>query len=132
MKCIVFTNYGIPKIPKEVSDLYTQKFNEKDELARLDEDVISAIEALPWLQYDNLEYYKQITEEIKSKINRNDDETMYIFWEYGELYQFSIINVDITRPWGIQEYDGWEGIVYYDTLEPVCEDINFYRWKCDF
>lgn len=45
---------------------------------------------------------------------------------YGTA-SFSIVDVDTTRPWTIEEYDGAEYIQYLDEHKLVDEELNYYE-----
>lgn len=136
MKCIVFSGFGLNCLPKEVSNLFDSKIKEKGELYRLDSELISAIESLPWisLTVKELRELGNITDEYVKILGDNSNIESYIFpseERYIHTNTFSICEVDISRKWGIGEYDGAESIVYYDNLEPICEELNFYRKTFD-
>lgn len=46
---------------------------------------------------------------------------------YSNTTTFSIVNVDTTRPWTIEEYDGAEYIQYLDENKLVDKELNYYE-----
>lgn len=128
MKCIIFSGFGVGRLPKEVTTLLNSKIKEKGELYRLDSELISAIESLPWvsLTVKELRELGNITDEYVKILGDNSNIERYI-----HTNTFSICEVDTTRKWGIEEYDGAESIVFFDNLEPICEELNFYRKTFD-
>ena len=136
MKCIIFSGFGVGRLPKEVTTLLNSKINEKGELYRLDSELISAIESLPWvsLTVKELRELGNITDEYVKILGDNSNIESYIFpseERYIHTNTFSICEVDTTRKWGIEEYDGAESVVYFENLEPICEELNFYRKTFD-
>lgn len=62
---------------------------------------------------------------------RYKDYQSYVVYD-ANLYgasSFSIVDVDITRPWTIEEYDGAEYIQYLDENKLVDKELNYYK-KC--
>lgn len=132
MKVLLFTNYGSDtRTPKMIEIMnknggYTIK-------GRTGE-VIDYIE-------NNCEVYKEmdynILLEIKQRMRENH-ELIFTFKNFqGKYYaynsnthdsdKFSIVDVDITRPWTIEDYDGSEGIKYLDEWTLVDKDMNYYK-----
>lgn len=136
MKCIIFSGFGVGRLPNEVSELEIIKRREKGELFRLDSELINAIESLPWvsLTVKELRELGDITDEYVKILGDNSNIESYIFpseERYIHTNTFSICEVDTNRKWGIEEYDGAESVVYYDNLEPICKELNFYRKTFD-
>lgn len=48
---------------------------------------------------------------------------------YSGITTFSIVDVDTTRPWTIEEYDGAEYIQYLDENKLIDKELNYYE-KC--
>lgn len=132
MKVLLFTNYGSDtRTPKMIEIMnknggYTIK-------GRTGE-VIEYIES-------NCVEYEQISNdniiEIKQKMRENH-ELIFTFKNFqGKYYaynsnthdsdSFSIVDVDITRPWTIEDYDGSEGIKYLDEWTLVDKEMNYYK-----
>ena len=45
---------------------------------------------------------------------------------YGNIVSFCIVNVDDTRPWTIENYDGYEGVKYLDKRKLEDEELNYW------
>lgn len=64
---------------------------------------------------------------LKVKITYTSD---YIYWIYTEKYGvavFKIEEVDISRPWTIDEYDNCEYIKYLDERKCLDEELNYWE-----
>jgi hypothetical protein len=62
---------------------------------------------------------------------RYKDRQSYVVYDanlYGTA-SFSIVDVDTTRPWTIEEYDGAEYIQYLDENKLIDKELNYYD-KC--
>jgi len=44
------------------------------------------------------------------------------------VYRVKIVDVDNTRKWRIDEYDGAEGIEYFNEPVLVDKELNMYKW----
>lgn len=64
-------------------------------------------------------------------IQKSEDHQHYSLWNKNlhGCSSFSIVDVDITRPWTIEEYDGAEYIEYLDEHKLVDEELNYYEKK---
>ena len=54
----------------------------------------------------------------------------YVYWINTELYGaavFKIEEVDVTRPWTIEEYDSCEYIKYLDERKCIDEELNYWE-----
>ena len=58
------------------------------------------------------------------------DETQYFIYdsEFGHHCKFKIVDVDTSRPWEIQEYDGAEYIQYLD-YNVIDKEFNYCKLK---
>lgn len=136
MKCIVYTGFGNDRLPIEVAEIEIKAIREKDELFRLDTELISAIESLPWEKMTQKEVrgLSNIDGRYISIVSDDNSCVKYIFPDRDNHLKsntVSICDVDTTRKWGIEEYDGAESIVYFEDLEPLSIELNFYRRKFD-
>lgn len=71
--------------------------------------------------------------EIDKKENRENDfmigDKIYIYHttDYWRGYSvFRLVDVDVNRPWTVEEYDGADVVKYLDEYRLVDEDINYH------
>jgi len=48
--------------------------------------------------------------------------------EYNQTYHLEIVDVDISKKWKIEEYDGAEDIVYYFEPKLIDKELNMWEW----
>lgn len=91
-------SYGSYHIQGELLEIMNQKEYDKFNIkARTDQDIISLVK--------------------KHKGKLNDIE-----WQYLSVYE-----VDTSRPWTIDSYDGCECIEYLDEYELIDKELNYHR-----
>ena len=64
---------------------------------------------------------------VKTLYDSNED---YVYWIYTKEHGvcvFKIEEVDTTRQWTIDEYDGAEGILYLDERKCLDEELNYWE-----
>ena len=122
LKVIILSAYGCNLLPKEFNVDYSNP------LWRLDVSLISQIENKNWKLLDNntelkkgCYYCRAEREGVKYLYPLNDKMNNYS--------SFDIVEVDISRPWCIEEYDGAEYVHYLDNYDCISEDFNFYKLK---
>ena len=123
MKVIVLCDYGNDGLPKEFHCNY------KDELWRFDKKLINKIEQFDWVQID---FPNAIKDTTKNYCYPIENGMKYIYATPNGSSPFSIfkiINVDTSRPWCIEEYDGAEGVKYLDDYVCISKEFNYYSPK---
>ena len=133
MKVLLFTGYGeaayTPKM-KEIMDSY------KNSICKRAGFIIEYIES-------NCEVYIDEKSMMKAlEKNNKDYEKIVSCKSFPGVYcclnptsrttfvsSFSIVDVDITRLWTIEEYDGSEYIQYLDDYKLVDKELNYYEKK---
>lgn len=124
MKVIILTDYGNNSLPKEFKADYNNK------LWRMDEELIGRIENLDWIFIED-EYCGTLS----SMKNYSTPIEKGIKYFYGTpngmnlFITFEIIDVDTSRPWCIEEYDGAEDIKYLDGYKCVDRESNYFEFK---
>lgn len=123
LKVIVLSGYGNDILPSEFVVDYSNP------LWRFDKDLINQIECKDWVLAED---YIDTLEEDTLYCQRSSDGMEYIYPISNSISNFiifSIVEVDNTRPWCIEEYDGSEYIKYLDNYSCISKDFNFYKLK---
>lgn len=131
MKILLYTSHGANICTKEMLDILNKgsfprnrcgeiiKFveNKAVDMCIKEESDFNAIK----------EYLKKNLNNI-AKIQSSKDADIYCIWddEISWTRTFSILNVDISRPWTIADYDGSEYIKYLDDYKLKDKEINYY------
>ena len=123
MKVIVLTSHGCSTLPEIFS------VNYKDKCWRVNQDLIKEIESFDWKLIKS-EY--MIRSRNENYAMPTKDGMLYFYAtpnEFNAFNAFEIVDVDITRPWCIEEYDGAEYIEYLDDVICLDKELNFYEKK---
>lgn len=143
MKIALNTSYGFSAIPKYV---------EKDYLELKKQHPTWPMEILLGIIFDKLETNGHSDEDVTSfadgtfkdtyiKIKQNGEEKLLfnkvkdVNSPYGFLIlnfdKFDLVNVDNSRPWTIEEYDGYQYIRYLDTKDYsiIDKELNYFKKK---
>ena len=123
MKVIVLTSHGCSTLPEIFS------VNYKDKCWRVNQDLIKEIESLDWKLIKNEYMKKSRNENYATPI---EDGMRYFYATPGEFNAFNafeIVDVDIMRPWCIDEYDGAEYIEYLDDVICLDKELIFFEKK---
>ena len=123
MKVILMTGYGVGYLPKELGHIDFSNF-----LWRIDKEIIEKLENLNWFVLDNS--YKKDGRYYKYTYNNDYNKGVkYLFPNPDSPNNYtsvSIVEVDTSRPWIVEEYDGSESIRYIDEFFCVSEEANFH------
>lgn len=128
MKVLLFTGFGSCTKTSEMIKIMNEskfpfnrvgkivEFIEKTAIDKTGEDIFKTKE---WLNED-LERIAACKEgnQVFYLIGNGD----------GQVSNLSIMNVDISRPWTIEEYDGSEYVKYLDGYS-VVKELNYYNVK---
>lgn len=95
--------------------------------------------------FDNIDFnkvietknYKKDIEDLTTNIllyNKKDNFFICKWYNnynpYGrEFYVYRVVEVDISRPWTLKEYDGSYTVSYLDDMELINKDLNYYEYK---
>lgn len=143
MKIALNTSYGFSSIPKYV---------EKEYLELKKQHPTWPMEILLGIIFDKLETNGHSDEDVTSfangtfkdsyiKIKQNGEEKLLfnkvkdVNSPYGFLIlnfdKFDLVNVDNSRPWTIEEYDGYQYIRYLDTNDYsiIDKELNYFKKK---
>ena len=124
MKVIILTDYGNNSLPKEFKADYNNK------LWRMDEELIGRIENLDWTFVED-EYCGTLSP-MKNYSTPIEKGIKYFYGTPNGMnlfITFEIIDVDTSRPWCIEEYDGAEDIKYLDGYKCVDRESNYFEFK---
>ena len=130
IKVLLFTSYGANTVTPAMGN-FMKRY--KGMLCRINTELIEYIEnnSVVYEDINHIEYDKFM------KLISDDSETIVTFKNHPNIYyvynkecnyvsNFSIVEVDTTRPWTIEEYDGAEGIKYLDDMVCVDKELNYW------
>jgi hypothetical protein len=123
MKVIIMTSYGGERLPAEF------KANYENPLWRMDKDLIERIEKSNWV---DVEDESEIIEVGKNYRVKKENGALYVYDTPDYIVKFitfEIADVDISRPWCIEDYDGSENIKYLDNYVCISKEYNYYDVK---
>jgi hypothetical protein len=127
MKVIVLSSHGHSTLPEIFS------VNYKDKCWRVNQDLIKEIESLDWKLIKSEYMRKSRNENYAMPIKDGMLDGMRYFYatpgEFNAFNAFEIVDVDITRPWCIDDYDDAEYIEYLDDVICLDKELNFYEKK---
>ena len=124
MKILLFTGYGGWAATPHMKEILNKHKGIRGRVG----EIIDYVENNHVI-YDASQYFEAQKELKNNKeliIKINND---YIVWN-ETIYStapFSIEDVDTTRPWTIEEYDGAEYIEYLDEHKLADEELNYYK-----
>lgn len=124
MKVIILTDYGSSSLPKEFKADYSNK------LWRIDKELIRRIENFDWLFIKD--EYSDTLSPMQNYCMPIEKGMKYIYGTPNSMSLFTIfeiIDVDISRPWCVEEYDGSESIKYLDGYKCVDRESNYFEFK---
>lgn len=135
-KVIFFTGFGSDVFPASIQEYAHEVMKTSGELWRCNQDLIKKIEDIPWETVS--------IQDIRFEIDENKyyripfDSNNYVGYKYifplpkericaGNVGTLCIIEVDTSRPWVVDEYDGAENLTYLDETVPISKELNFYK-----
>lgn len=135
MKMILSSSYG-GFMPDVVACRLNEKLGKESVIkARFDEKLISYIESSA-IVYDEKIHTQDWFSKNKDKIilcKTSGNNIKYIGWHsdgvYGNIASVSIVDIDVSRRWTINVYDGAESIKYVDVWECKDESLNYWVEK---
>lgn len=132
MRFLLFTGYGLSDVPECLkSILRKSKFPENrtgEIIDYLDKNAVHLEASTSEDVYKLKGYLKKNPEKIaKLKLNYKKDLYAYYDKQLKDTNTFSVVDVDISIPWTIDEYDGAEGIQYLN-LKIINKELNY----CEF
>ena len=130
VKILIFSGYGSNAATPKMEEI----MNKSEGIRRRIGEIVEFVEknAVPYQIRD----YKIANNDLSTSHNlivryeKYPGVFQYAVWD-RELRMpsfFSIEEVDITRPWTIEEYDGSEDIVYLDERKLVDEELNYWDY----
>ena len=120
MKVIVLSSFGNDGLPKIFKCDYS------DKLWRVNKNLISRIESFGWNHIELPTEIKDLKQNYKYDVLNG---TKYFYATPDDSMPFNafkIIDVDISRPWCIEEYDGAESVKYLDEYVCISEELNYF------
>lgn len=142
MKVLLYSNYG-SVIPKEMLRKITSRTDYCSLEFRSSSQIIEKLENLCTTSIGNMSY-----DDIEQWISTHKGEVFssglgeaelsvkysYVMEKLKEVnvVSFTIQEVDTSRPWTIEEYDGAEYIKYLDGYELVDSECNYYKKKASY
>lgn len=128
IKVAIFENYGYNYCPNWVLEKIDKNKNFRISLAKL----LCEFEINSFANSLTNENFSNVFEKLKSgKIDyiKFDDEFVW-FCDLGSKLssKIRIVEVDTSKPWRINDYDGAESIEYFDGIKCIDEEINMCQW----
>jgi len=132
MKILLFTGYGGYAATPQMKKILNKYKGIRSRVG----EIVDYVENNHILYHSS--YFIEAEKELKNNrelivkfedIQRYENRQSYSVYDanlYG-LSSFSIEEVDTTRPWTIEEYDGAEYIEYLDEHKLVDEELNYYE-----
>ena len=126
-KAIIFSNYGLDGITPEMQEIMKKHFGIRSRMGEIIEYVENhAVMADEFLsEVELLRYLKNDPNAIVCRRPGKEYQVQRQDWIMPST--FSIIEIDTSRPWTIDEYDGAESVKYLDEIDLVDEDLNYYE-----
>lgn len=128
---LVFNNYGSSYLSRKVKNLLIDKnltfpYNRIISEEKLKEIQSVAKNVLDDFSKDNID--KNWILRFIEHCDKSDRVFYYYNTSINILEQFTILEVDTSRPWKIENYDGAEYVQYLDYVV-INEDINYCDYK---
>lgn len=123
MKVILLTSFGVDLLPKEFKADYSSA------MWRMDKALINRIEKKNWVKVQKSSEINSIDKDYCFEIENG---VKYVYATPNQstnFLTFAIVEVDTSRPWCVDEYDGSEGIKYLDNYICVSKETNFHIIK---
>ena len=129
MKVLLFSGYGGYACTKAMLDIMKKHNNIRSRFGEIVEYVEN--NCVDYNRYDYEEAYKAMknNKDLIVRYVLGNNECRYSVWDnnINNPACFSIVDVDTTRPWTIEEYDGAEYIKYLDERKLVDEELNYWE-----
>lgn len=134
IKVLVFSGYGGDPSTEKMKEIMKKQNGVRSRVG----DIVDYIEktCVLWDSLGGITQVKAATKENPNLIVDSGqviiDDVLgkrYYVWDkkYASLSNFSILEVDSSRPWTIEEYDGAEYVAYLDEKKMYDEELNY--WK---
>jgi hypothetical protein len=126
MKVLLFTRYGGCTATPQMKEILNKYKGIRGRIGEIVDYVENNHVVYDASQYFDAQKEAKNNKELIIKIS-----DVYIVWNenISSTAPFSIVEVDTTRPWTIEEYDGAEYIEYLDENKLVDEELNYHE-KC--
>lgn len=129
MKILVFNGYG----PNNVTPKMKEIMDKNEGIKSRTGEIIHFIEehAVKCSEEDYVKMQKQMKKDPEMIVCYRSTEKVASYQiassEVPYFCNFAIIDVDTSRPWTIDTYDGAENIKYLDERTLVDEELNYYE-----
>lgn len=141
MKIALDANYGSSSIPKYVLKDYLELekqhptwpmeillgviFDKLETNGHSDEDITSFVDGTFNDSY--IKFQKNGKEQLLFK-KEKDANSLYSF-QIFKFDKFNLVDIDNSRPWTIEAYDGCQSVRYLDTRDfsMIDKELNFYK-----
>lgn len=119
MKIAIFPNHGGCGLPKFISD----KLEDDGRLWR-----VKLSEILDKLPKTHEKITRDVYDNLKEESYIKDDEVIFVKKKDYYTVQIKILEIDTSRPWRIYEYDGAEGVEYFNGVKIIDKETNMSEW----
>lgn len=128
MKVLLFSAFGKSLVTKEISDILGKSEFPKNRCG----EIISYIEnhSVDMIGKSEKELFKYLKSNYNNiaKVHSSVQGSIFCIYnyEFENISNFSILEVDTSRPWTISNYDGSEYIKYLDDYKLKDKELNYY------
>lgn len=134
MKIAIYPNHGSSYIPPFITKQLSGKdwIHNRIELANIIGRLEPTHEEITQEIYDLYSSHKpnelNFCDYIKDSKDPNVIFVKDLESQYGYVYRIKVVDVDTSKIWRIGEYDGAEGIEYFNNPEIIDKDLNYGTW----
>lgn len=121
MKVVLFQSYGINQGNTKIAEYLNSKPFPENRIGDIVDFIESTSRELPPDTFVN-----ELSSLDKDEIFRLQD-NIYLYFDFdSRVHGLTIVDVDINKPWTIDDYDGSERIKYFEPIKLCNEEMNYY------
>ena len=128
-KVLIFSSFGLNSCTPEMEKILNKKRCPQNRVG----EIIDYLEHKAVFMENDFDKIQDYLKKDKNNLVKIEDKgrDIYIIWDDNVHWtsSFTIKEVDISRPWTIEDYDGAERIHYLDDFELIDSQLNYYRLK---
>lgn len=121
MKVVLFQSYGINQGNTKIAEYLNSKPFPENRIGDIVDFIESTSQELPPDTFVN-----ELSSLDKDEIFRLQD-NIYLYFDFdSRVHGLTIVDVDINKPWTIDDYDGSERIKYFEPIKLCNKEMNYY------
>lgn len=121
MKVVLFQSYGINQGNTKIAEYLNSKPFPENRIGDIVDFIESTSQELPPDTFVN-----ELSSLDKDEIFRLQDNIYLYFDSDSRVHGLTIVDVDISKPWTIDDYDGSERIKYFEPIKLCNKEMNYY------